>query len=163
MSFVHRLAGRPDQQLAAIERALQLNPSFALAYFLLGVSLAMVNRPEEAVAMLEKGARLSPQDPWMWLCFQGMALAHITAERYEAAVSYAERSLELKNDIASLRMLAVSHAHQGRIQEARSALEEMLRQQPDFTVARFKLTVASADPAWLERYIDGLRKAGLKE
>jgi adenylate cyclase len=163
MSFVHRLAGRPDQELAAMERTLQLNPSFALAYFQLGLHLAMANRPEEAIATLEKGWRLSPKDPWAWVFFFGMALAHIGAGRYEEAVRYAKRSLELRNHPSTHRTLAVSNAHLGRIEEARSALEEAMRQQPDFSVAGLRLTSQTAALSWVEIFVDGLRKAGLKE
>jgi adenylate cyclase len=163
MSLVHRLAGRAHQQLAAIERALERNPSFAWAHFALGLHLAMANRPEEAIAALEKGARLSPRDPWMWVFFSSMAVAHFGAGRYEEAVSNAEQSLELRNDPATHRVLAASNAHLGRIEEARSALEEAYREQPNFTVAHLKRVNPTADPAWVEHWIDGLRKAGLKE
>jgi hypothetical protein len=39
----------------------------------------------------------------------------------------------------------------------------MLRLQPDFSWEEWKPAYASADPDYVERYLDGLRKAGLKE
>jgi adenylate cyclase len=123
----------------------------------------MANRPEEAIATLEKGWRLSPKDPWAWVFFFSMALAHIGAGRYEVAVSYARRSLELRSHPSTHRALAVSNAHLGRIEEARSALEEAMRQQPDFSVAGLRLTSQTAALSWVEIFVDGLRKAGLKE
>ena len=38
-----------------------------------------------------------------------------------------------------------------------------VRLQPGFSLAIFKVTYASGHPDFVERYIDGLRKAGLKE
>ncbi len=45
---------------------------------------------------------------------------------------------------------------------ARAALDEMLRLQL-FSVTTFRSTLAATDPGFVERYVDGLRKAGLKE
>ena len=43
-------------------------------------------------------------------------------------------------------------------------LDEALRLEPGLSIARIKADLlASADPSFLEPYLEGLRKAGLKE
>ncbi len=50
-----------------------------------------------------------------------------------------------------------------RVDEARAALAEMLRLSPGITVKATREQIPYKDPADLERYLDGLRKAGLPE
>jgi hypothetical protein len=54
-------------------------------------------------------------------------------------------------------------AHLGRVDEARRALEGSQRRAPDFSVATVKLPDSISDPADVERYLEGLGEAGLKE
>ena len=49
------------------------------------------------------------------------------------------------------------------MEDARAALEEDLRIEPDITIEKVRLGLPFADPDFLERYFDGLRKAGMKE
>ncbi len=61
------------------------------------------------------------------------------------------------------RTLAASYAQLGRLDEARAALEEELRLEPDLTLEKVRGQLRTSDPDFLERWLDGLRKAGLKE
>jgi tetratricopeptide (TPR) repeat protein len=53
---LHRL----DEGIAALERAVDLNPNCSLAYGSLGTSLAIAGRTEEAIANQEIAIRISP-------------------------------------------------------------------------------------------------------
>jgi hypothetical protein len=59
------------------------------------------------------------------------------------------------------RMLA-ARAHPGRDDAAKSALDELLRVQPDCSVSLLT-DRAPMSPDRLEMFADGLRKAGLTE
>jgi adenylate cyclase len=156
--------GKRDQAKAAFERAIQLNPSFATGYYLLGLWLARWAKSEEAIEKLEKAIRLNPKDPVINFYFYGLAVAHFAAERYEEAVAWAQRSLQARGDFSlALATLAASLAHLGRTEKARAAAEELLRLIPEFSLPGLRLFLSAADPVFLERYIDGLRKAGLPE
>jgi hypothetical protein len=48
------------------------------------------------------------------------------------------------------------------MEEARSALREMLRSNPDYSEDGFKMIFSIADAAFIESWLDGVRKAGLK-
>jgi tetratricopeptide (TPR) repeat protein len=93
-----------------------------------------------------------------------MGRAHFGAGRYDEAVLWLERSRQSRPDFPfNLRALASTYSHLGRQEDARMALQESLRLLPDETVSRTRARAPWADPDYLERYIDGLRKAGLPE
>ena len=60
------LAGENETALTAIDRAIELNPNYALAYAQRGLVLAWLNRPDEAIAAAERAIRLSPNDPTVY-------------------------------------------------------------------------------------------------
>ncbi len=60
------------------------------------------------------------------------------------------------------RQLAASYAMMDRIDEAQAAIKEYLRLEPNHTVADSR-KVPTKIPEHLERFLDGLRKAGLPE
>jgi predicted Zn-dependent protease len=100
----------------------------------------------------------------MWTFLQGAALAHFSARRYEEAVAWVKRSIQdHRRSPVNWRVLASSYAHLNRINEAQSSAEELLRLDPGFSLSRRGFALSAANPDFVERYIDGLRKAGLKE
>jgi tetratricopeptide (TPR) repeat protein len=164
LGHAHNLTGQWEKQLDACEAALRLDPSLSWAHYSRGAALVMRGRPDEGIAGLEKAMRLSPHDPRTRDFYVAMALAHFVAGRYEEAVDWGQRSLQQSPDhLPSYTQLAASYAQLGRIEEARSALQKRLRVQPNLSLASMKRVLVGADPDFVERYLDGLRKAGLKE
>ena len=81
----------------------------------------------------------------------------------EEAVRWAQRSVQRTRRALAFRALAASYAQLDRLPEARSALEEELRMEPDLTLSKVRQQNLSTTPDFLERWLEGLRKAGLKE
>ncbi|MDH3212294.1 MAG: adenylate/guanylate cyclase domain-containing protein [Myxococcales bacterium] len=164
MGLAFRIAGQREQAMAAFERTIQLNPSSSYAYFALGAYLAQAGRPDDAIAHLEKAVRLSPNDPMMGSYLGAIATTHFVAGRYEEAVAWARRSLQRSPDFLHARsLLAAGCAQRGRMDEARSAVQAVLRLDPGYSLSTVRSAYPSGDPDFLERYLDGLRRAGLKE
>ena len=63
------------------------------------------------------------------------------------------------------RALAATYVGLGRLIEARLVIEEFLKNAPDQTLEKIRLSKEGkfANPADLERWIDDLRAAGLPE
>jgi adenylate cyclase len=163
LSLAYFRARQPDESIAAGERAIELDPSFAEGYSWQALFLALQGSLEEAVASAEKAIRLSPRDPFLWFYFSTLAHVHFLARRYEGAVEWARRSIRGNPTFPFGRsVLAASYAHLGRLAEARKEVEELLRVQPGYCLAFVRETMVM-DPAYLDHYLDGLRKAGLKE
>jgi tetratricopeptide (TPR) repeat protein len=156
--------GPAEKAIADIELAIRLNPSSALGYLWLGTVLA-THRPEEAIATLEKGMRLSPQDPSTWFFMFSMAYAHFAARRHHQAIEWAQRSLQIRpeEDYAH-RVLVASYAELGLIAEAQATLDDWLQSYPGLSVATVERTwYRTLNPEVVQRILDGLRKAGLPE
>jgi tetratricopeptide (TPR) repeat protein len=164
LSRLYYARTQPKEQIAALERAVSLNPSSAQAHGLLGHSLSLRARPDEATAHLEKALRLDPRSPVKWAWCDGLSWAHFDTGRYQAALDWAERSIQInpENGLA-YRTLAASYAQLGRLDEAQAALEEELRLEPDLTLEKVRSQNRATDPDFLARWLAGLRKAGLKE
>jgi adenylate cyclase len=108
--------------------------------------------------MIEKAIRLSPHDPWMHEFLFNLGSAQYLAGRYEEAAASARRSLERKSDQSGVyRLLAAACGQLDRRDEARAALEALLRLAPDFSAATLRIFLP---PDVVERYLEGLRKAG---
>jgi tetratricopeptide (TPR) repeat protein len=161
--FAHRAAGQLDEAIAAHERATQLSPSSSAAHYFLGSSLAFAGRPDKAIASIETAIRLSPHDPMMPFYLFAVGLAHFAAGRYDDAAEWAKRSVGPGSGPLPPSLLASSYAHLGRLDDARAVLEQLARDEPDFSVSDAERTFSGAAPSLAERYLDGLRKAGLKE
>ena len=56
----HTLLRRYDEGIAAIEHTIELNPSFAQGYFALAFAMVWAGREEEAIALIEQAAELTP-------------------------------------------------------------------------------------------------------
>ena len=106
---------------------------------------------------------LSPHDPMMSAYLGGMGVAHFAAERYDDAVEWTKRSVRAGRTSFNFGFLASSYAHLGRLDEARAAVEQLARHEPDYSIANAERSLGGAVPSLVERYLVGLRKAGLKE
>jgi len=158
LGFACSLCGFRDRALAVLERAVQVNPSSALAFWSLGATLTTSGRPDEGIAMVEKAMRLSPQDPLMNEFLFSIGSAHFMAGRYDEAVRFAQRSLDIKSDQpGAWRIVAAANALLGNQDEARRALGHMTRLAPDLTEDRLRVFLRDED---VERYVKGLRLAG---
>jgi TolB-like protein/class 3 adenylate cyclase/Tfp pilus assembly protein PilF len=162
LAYACSLTGARERMIAAFEQAIQLNPSVHQAYTRLGLFLALAGQPEEAISRLMQGMRLNPKDPNVWATLSYMAIAHFAAGRYQDAVEWVRRALEGRPDFpVACSVHAASLAHLDRVPEAREAFTELMRIQPGFSASTVDLLLSSADADVAERFIGGLRKAGL--
>jgi adenylate cyclase len=151
----------------AIDRALLLNPNSAFAWTARGGLLWGQNELASSIESSQRAVRLSPLDPLAFLFTTGLALAHLSAERYEEAIEWADRALQTApRYIVPMRLKLACLAHLGRIDEARELLTRVLALQPWLTIAAWKASIGATSifsPEFVALYIDGLRKAGLPE
>jgi adenylate cyclase len=148
-----------------VDRALALNPNSAHAWMVRGIVLNLRNQPDRAIEALEHAMRLSPLDP---LGARGFTLltatAHFRAVRYEMAIEWADRALAAQPDYRpALRFKASACAHLGHMEEAHDCLKRMFHLEPGLTIARVKASSPPFPTELLNRYVEGLRKAGLPE
>jgi TolB-like protein len=162
LGCVHVLLRRFDEGLAQFELALNLNPSFALSLSVYGLALTFGGRWEEAGVATAKALRLSPRDPFAAMYNAIAAHAQLTGRNYEEAMRLAGASIRLRTDhVAGYRMLTASAAMAGRPEIAAAALQELLRTQPDFSLAWIAKNLPFKYEADREHYLEAFRRAGL--
>jgi tetratricopeptide (TPR) repeat protein len=143
------------------EQVLNLNPTNGVIYGDLANTLSYLGRPEEALGLVEKAARLNPRLPPRNLLLLGHT--YYLAGRTEEAIAALKKSLNgSPADLDAHLLLAAVYSELSRAEEARAAAIEVLRINPKWSLEVWKQRVPYKDPAMLERVFAALRKAGLK-
>jgi TolB-like protein/Tfp pilus assembly protein PilF len=155
---------RTEESIASFTRAVNLNPNSAAAHCYLSHGLAFAGRDREAVEYAEEAIRLSPLDPEMAIFLGGIAVAHYTAGRYAESVRYSLELLRLRPGFqGAQRMLCASLAQAGRVDEAREFMATVRREQPQLSIDWIRASVPYQTSELTERFLEGMRKAGLGE
>jgi adenylate cyclase len=153
--------GQHEQAIAEFEKAVALNPNFTDWWF--GMALQRAGEPARAITVIETHMRYDPFCPPTALGHLG--LAHYTLKEYSKALPpLRELTLRVPNMRHGHVWLAATLAQLGQLDEAHAEAAEILRIDPKYTIdgtqrqmALFKRTED------VERFLDGLRKAGLPE
>jgi TolB-like protein len=154
---------RTEECIAALRRALAFNPNSASAHAHLSHGLAFAGRDREAIAHAQDAMRLSPLDPMTVLFLGSIAVAHYTAGRYAEAVEYTTQATRLRPGFQGAhRLRCASLAQAGQIDEARAYLATVRREQPQLSLDWIRTYVPYQTPELIERFLDGMRKAGLE-
>ncbi len=163
LGLAHLLACQHERAIVSLKRALDINPSFSLAYGTLGTVLAWSGEPDLSIANNELALRINPSDPLNPHRYFGLALAHYLASRYTSALENAALVVEIRPDWwLGLIIYAASLAKVGRVAEAQTVCADLLRARPDLTSASLK-ELPFAKPGDRDHVVGGLRKAGLAE
>ena len=124
-------------------------------------TLYFAGRREEAIPLFREALRLNPKPPNVYYRRFGVALSD--SGRYEEAIAVAKKAIEQEpKDTIAYMVLASSCQLAGREEEAREAAKALLRVNPAFSLERLAQTTPHKDRAVADRFIEALRKAGLK-
>ena len=162
LGCVHLLRRRFDDSLAALERALRLNPNFSLAQGVYGFALAMCGRWQEADAATCRALRLSPRDPFAALYYGIAAYAQFVGRNYNEAMRLARAALRLRGDhVAGHRILTAAAAMAGNVGVMCDALRQLKSVQPGFSLSWIESHMPFKHEADRAHYIEAFRRAGL--
>jgi TolB-like protein/DNA-binding winged helix-turn-helix (wHTH) protein/Tfp pilus assembly protein PilF len=166
---VHFVAGEISMYrrnyAAALEElalAIELKPSYADAYALMGWVLHFAGRPQEGLEAMRQAVDLNPRVPGAYYMVEG-------ALRYELEeISEATRLLELAvesnpNYQLARVFLAAAYAAQEHQEEARWQIDEIHTLNPEFTLADVERGAPIHDPTYKERFLRDLERAGLSD
>ncbi len=157
-------ARRFDDARDYLERSVRLNPNLANAYGLMAAWYGCCGEYEKSCEAADKALEISPLDSSrpLWLAGRGIA-AYVHGD-YERVIDTCHRLLRDHPGFASaLRQLAASFAMLGRDEEAKEATKTLLERMPGLTVSKVHHIVPIRDREAHERWLEGLRKAGLPE
>jgi len=163
LSILSVMTRRHARALAAAQRAIDLNPNFALGYFALGETRIFMGLFSETIDPMMRCLRLTPRDPFASFYISLVALAHYHLGNYKQAIAYSEAALQRRRIYVVMRTLAATLGQLGRIEEAGTLRAEMEGLKPNDVERHWALTCPYADPAHEAHLLDGLRKAGWVE
>ena len=158
LGFANLYKKRHDAALSEYRRAIVLNPNDADIIAEYADALVYDGHPNQAIELFDKATRLNPYYPdwYLW----GTADAYNALGRSDEVISTVRR---MRNLGEGRRLLAANYAHLGMMQEAQIQAAKVLRLHPGFTIGTWRHRPPYRDSAILERYVEGLRMAGLPE
>ncbi len=159
---VHTIRGEDESAVHELRAAIGLNPNLAMAHYGLGQAMLVVGRYDEAMALFDTAARLSPHDPFLWLFDVLRALGALLGRDFEDALSWSASAGRRASDhFWPPAQTASALAHLGRLEEARIALDEARKREPEFSLAFARHALPYGTQDNFEPFFEGLRKAGL--
>lgn len=145
-------------------RAVALNPNNTLVLNFATVAHSLAGDLDEMIACANRALELSPGSPDTYVCLQDIACGQLMAGRFQKALYWAGRSIEVNDSFVFARLaVAVASAHLGRVAEARDAIEKVLELRPDLTIASLLRTIPNRFPERRNVWTTGMRKAGMPE
>ena len=155
-------SGRHEEARRRLLRALDIDLNLAMAYGYLGVTNAFAGDLKAALQHVDEAIRLSPRDPLLIVFPLAKGWAALNAERYEEAVEYATQAAEANPEFPDIyAVLASANGHLGKAGPARAALDQLLQRMSGLTASDPRLARPFARAADRERFLEGLRKAGM--
>ncbi len=132
---------RHDAGVEELERAVSLNPSAAFAHHLLACVLEFSGRSADAIEHLHLITRLDPHYRWKSYSLADLALSHLSIERFEEGLAFADQALQVwSGNVRALQRRVACLGHLGRLDEGREALQLLRQLQPDFSMSYLRST-----------------------
>ena len=158
LGLTHLHRRRFDLALAHCERSVHLNPNDPGLSAKLGLVLADLGRPDEAIAIIEKAMRLAPLHPEAYSDY--LALALFGARRYEDAIKALQSVPETSYYCHS--WFAACYAQLGNRDRAAFHAARVAELAPEFSVSRVAAREPLRDPADLAHWTEALAAAGIR-
>jgi TolB-like protein len=149
-----------------VERALALNPNQASAWTASGWINVWMGHADTAMEHLQRAQRLDPSTtPAFGTRWSALAHAHFFLGQHEEGLAVAEQMLHHNSDVhPGLRIGAASAAFAGRSDVAHRLAARLKAVDPAFSVSRLSDYLGPYQKTeFLEKYAEGLRRAGLPE
>jgi len=154
------MSGDPVECRAALFESITLNPSFPITYVTLGSSFILSGEPEQAIEPLETAVRLSPHDHYLFHITGELAAACAMQEKWDEALSWAERSLRLRPGYWYPRVVRITaFTKLGDRVSAEREYASLMRKRPNFSTDYIDF-VPFLDKRWNAFFKDSLGVLG---
>lgn len=162
-----RLRGYHERSLASLERALELNPTYALLVAEIARTKIDLGLYQDTMRLINEAITLSPNDPASryWSLWYGIAAIHL--RDYQAAIGPLLKSLQSNSKSHyPLPWLAVAYHGLGDTDKGRQMIDEYKISNPSFSISAWisGWPINSA-PQTLQRehILSALRELGVPE
>jgi adenylate cyclase len=163
LGWAYVMSGDIENGLDAAHRAVDINPSMPEAWGWLSWNMLMAGDPEGCIAAGERAVRLNPLGRFTSILYDNFSEAYWELGDYEAGLRAARRLLaELPSYYFGHVFVAMNAVGLGRLDEAREAILEGRRAQPDLSLELVQGIYGVERPEIDARRNAALRKAGLE-
>ena len=154
--------GNFDPSLAIGKRLISLDPGSADSRAWFALALLAHGRPQECSSMVKDAMRLNPRYP-LW--YQNLlARALDVAGKPQESLEVSKGILARQHDRFSVVLVRTGIlAREGLEQEAKEAMTDLRRINPNFRLAHVKGFFMSRDQDYVAAFTEALRKAALPE
>ncbi len=158
LASVYLFHRRFDDCIAEFELALRLNPSFSPARGIYGVALSYRGRWEEGDRAAREALKFSPRDPFAAIYCGVAAYCQYIGRNYAEAIRLSREALRQRTDfVGAHRVLTAALGMEGGAEAAKSALEGVLRTQPNLTLAWLASELPFEHEADKAHYVEGFQ------
>jgi adenylate cyclase len=152
---------RYDDAERNFDRAAALAPELAEVFSYQAVHYIRAGDPERALRLTTKAQRLDPFAPQV---DYHMGMEYLFLGRFEEAVAKLEIARDRTPKQSAVRLnLACAYVEMDRLDDAAREIRELFEISPDYTVALVDQVFPFRIDTVRERFIENLRKAGLRE
>ncbi len=163
LGLAHLTRGDLESGLDSTRRAVELNPSMPEAWNWFGWAQLLAGDPQACIVASERARQLSPQGPIAFLVDDGLAWAYWQTGRYGAGLEAGRRLVAARPAYFwGPVLVALNAVELGRIDEARAAIAEGRRVQPDISLELLQRAMGVSRPEIDARWRAALRQAGLE-
>jgi TolB-like protein len=156
LGYAHLFKKQREDSLVAYEQAIDLNPNDADILADTAMATRSSGNTDRALQLMKRAMRLNPFHPDLYLWILG--------ETYFAWANMSTLFAHWRRCATNRRgrFLAASYAHLGRIDEAKYHAGRVMAVHPNFSIGHWRNVPPDKNPEPLERFLDGLRIAGLR-
>jgi adenylate cyclase len=152
-----------DAAARQAKRSLELNPNYALAIDLLGMTRIYAGDAEAGLRECKRALEANPRFPANNWFMDNMAIGNFLREDYPAAIEWARRSDQIHGDIPRCLLLLInSYTHAGAVADGGREAERLIQVCPDFRIRDLRRWPFLRQQDWA-RFANGLIKAGLPQ
>jgi TolB-like protein/Tfp pilus assembly protein PilF len=154
------------EAIASFEAAIALNQNLAPAYAQLSATMILAGRAADAFTYIDKAIRLSPRDPQLHVFYHYKCHAYTHLARDDDTIEWCRKAVAIVPFWASFIDLISAYGWKGMMDEAHTAIAELKKLMPNYTVSTHASADYSDNPTFRAEYAritEGLRKAGLPE
>jgi DNA-binding winged helix-turn-helix (wHTH) protein/TolB-like protein/Tfp pilus assembly protein PilF len=160
LAFVEAQARRHAEALKHLEKAIELNPSYADAYAFMGGIHTYLGEPEKSIPLLRTAQRLNPDGGHLYFLLLGRAYL-FQGDAEQALFNLRQAQRRNAEDLEARLFLAAALVAHGERGEAQWEAEQIRALEPGFSVPRWLDTYPLASEPHREKLRLLLSQAGL--
>lgn len=163
LGALHFISGNRDGAVAGFQRAIELNPSFAWTYHLLGMTKLRLEQYDEADDLISTAIKISPRDTLIGIFLAGKSLISFCRKDYDQTISLGRKAMMYPQPRWVHLYVLSALGHLSLWEEAKDLLTVIARLRPEFSLYYVDKTFLLLEAEPKSRLHEGLRLAGLRE